>query len=328
MDAKANTHICVSPVSHPGAETTLSEPHAAYLIMVRGGIPGTMLRLQEHGTTLGRSAENAFQLIDLTVSRRHAFLSVDPAGRLTITDEGSTNGTFVNGQRIPAHEPARLGDGDRIQLGRTVILKLVQLDPADERFQREMFERSVRDSLTGLYNRSFFLNQVRALSERNQAHGLGLAVLMLDIDHFKRINDRYGHVAGDGVLREVAARIREATRAEDLVARYGGEEFVIALPVSAPDLATDRAERIRSSIAGQRVMAAAAEIRVTASLGLAFAQPGRWRNESSLIMAADQALYQAKTDGRNRVVFGQSAMSLSEKATESAEFSCAGALPE
>ena len=98
------------------------------------------------------------------------------------------------------------------RLGTNVVLKLVRLDPNDEQFQREMFERTVRDTLTGLYNRAYLLNQIGVLAERSAAQGIGLAVLMLDIDHFKQINDRYGHLAGDGVLRQVAAVIRESTQ--------------------------------------------------------------------------------------------------------------------
>jgi two-component system, cell cycle response regulator len=126
--------------------------------------------------------------------------------------------------------------------------------------------------------------------------------LMLDVDHFKQINDRYGHVAGDDVLREVATVIRESTRAEDLVARYGGEEFVIALPVSLASLAVRRAERIRVELAARTIVAGSHHVRLTASVGLSFNPPGWPRNERALIVSADQALYQAKAGGRNRVV--------------------------
>src|SRR5205823_4727593 len=136
----------------------------------------------------------------------------DALGSVFLTDEGSTNGTFLNGRRVEAHRAHRLEDGDRVQLGTGVVLKLVRLDPSDERFQREMFERTVRDAMTGLYNRSYFLNQIGALATRHAGQGIGLAVLMVDVDYFKRINDRYGHLVGDSVLREVASVIRESTR--------------------------------------------------------------------------------------------------------------------
>ncbi len=222
---------------------------------------------------------------------------------------------------MTAFRPIIVDDGDRIQVGTSVVLKLVRLDPTDEQFQREMFERTVRDTLTGLYNRAYLLNQIGVLAERSAAQGIGLAVLMLDIDHFKAINDRYGHLAGDGVLREVAAVIRESTRAEDLVARFGGEEFVVALPISVPR----PGDRIAPSGFARTLPSAESvtegiEIQVTASIGLAFAPPAGSRNEMALIMTADEALYQAKAEGRNRVVFGHHAMQISPRQTESAEF--------
>jgi diguanylate cyclase (GGDEF)-like protein len=280
-----------------------SAPLPMYLIMVSGGIPGAMLRLSTEGTRLGRSPDNTYQIPEVSVSRYHAVLRVDPQGIVRLTDLGSTNGTFLNGRRVPNHTPVRVQDGDRIQLGATVVLKFVRLDPCDEQFQREMFERTVRDTLTGLYNRSYLLNQIGPLAEYGAMRGLGLAVILLDIDHFKRINDTYGHDAGDVVLREVANVLRESTRSEDLVARYGGEEFVLALPVAAPDLATERAERIRSNLAARRIAAPSALVRITASLGLAYEPAGRFRSFSAMITAADRCLYQAKEAGRDRVVF-------------------------
>jgi len=302
MDAKANTHICVSPFAQTDSDEQTGQSPSAYMIVVNGGIPGTMVLLDEGGTTLGRSAESSFPLDDITVSRRHALATIDADGGVSITDEGSSNGTFINGAKIPANRPMRLQDGDRIQLGTKVILKLVRLDPHDERFQRDMFERTVRDTLTGLYNRAYFLNQIAVLAERSAAQGIGMAALMIDIDHFKSVNDRFGHVAGDEVLREVAVVIRESTRAEDLVARYGGEEFVVALPVSVAGLATVRAERIRHELAERSITVADDVIHVTVSVGISFNPPGRRRNVMASIMAADRALYQAKANGRNRVI--------------------------
>jgi diguanylate cyclase (GGDEF)-like protein len=274
-----------------------------YLIQVNGGIPGAMLRVAPDGTRLGRASDNTFQFREITVSRRHAALGVDTQGVVRLTDLGSANGTYLNDRRIPENAPVRVKDGDRIRLGTSVILKFVRLDACEEQFQREMFERTVRDGLTGLYNRSYFLDQVGPLAGNNAARGMGLAILMLDIDHFKRVNDTFGHDAGDQVLREVAGVLREATRPEDLVARYGGEEFILALPVVAPDQATERAERIRAALADRRIDARGNSLHVTASLGLAFAPAGRLHSTGALITTADRCLYQAKNAGRNRVCF-------------------------
>jgi diguanylate cyclase (GGDEF)-like protein len=302
MDENGATYLCdLLHQDEPDPSTDTALP--MYLIMVAGGIPGAMLRLPAEGTRLGRSSDNTFQFREITISRHHASLGVDPQGAVRLTDLGSTNGSFLNDRQIPAHTPVRVKDGDRIRLGATVVLKFVRLDPCEEQFQREMFERTVRDSLTGLFNRAYFLNQVGPLAEFSAVRGLGLAVLMLDIDHFKGINDRFGHDAGDLVLREVASVLREATRSEDLVARYGGEEFVLALPVVAPDQATERAERIRESLSQRRIAVGGPPLRITASLGLAFAPADRRCSASALITAADRCLYQAKNSGRNRIVF-------------------------
>ena len=308
MDEKGATQIFRALVATDSGEVPGGSPLSArplYLIVVDGGIPGAMHRLSPGGNRLGRAHESGVQFSDPGVSRRHATLVADAHGDVWLTDAGSTNGTFLNGSRLDPFTPERVRDGDRLRFGSTVVVKFVRLDPCDERFQRELFERTVRDPLTGLYNRAFFQDRIGELAERAEARGLGLAVLMLDVDHFKRVNDTHGHDAGDAVLREVGAVLREATRAEDLVARYGGEEFVAALPVSAPDQATERAERVRAALASRRIAAAgvAGTLRVTASVGLAFAYPGRFRSASVLIGVADHGLYQAKHAGRNRVVF-------------------------
>lgn len=306
MDVNGATFLCDKLASSQSQATAPSSPvsqYPMYLVLLSGGIPGAMIRLSPGGNRLGRATDNTIQLPDGSISRYHAFLGIDEEGQVRLTDLGSTNGSFLNGRRLPENTPVRVQDGDRLQFGANVVVKFIRPDPCEEQFQREMFERTVRDPLTGLYNRAFFLAQFGPLADRGGLRGLGIAVLMLDIDHFKRINDTHGHEVGDTVLREVAGVLRQATRADDLVARYGGEEFVVALPVAAPDQATDRAERMRVSLASRRILAGGVPLRVTASLGLAFAPPGRPRSIGSLIATADQGLYQAKNSGRDRVVF-------------------------
>ncbi len=305
MDDNGATYLCdlVRPSTQVPPPATAPAQHPLYLVVIGGGIPGAMIRLSSGGTRLGRAADNTLQLPDVSISRYHAFLGVDEEGQVRLSDLGSTNGTFINEKRIPEHTPIRIDDGDRLQFGANVLFKFIRPDPCDEQFQREMFERTVRDSLTGLYNRAYLLAQFGALVDRSGLKGLGVALLMLDIDHFKRVNDQHGHEVGDAVLREVANILRQATRSDDLVARYGGEEFVIALPVAAPDGATERAERLRVMLASKRMLAIGTPLRITASIGLAFTPADRPRSVASLLATADRGLYQAKNSGRDRIVF-------------------------
>ena len=305
MDENGATNIFDTPILPPTSDAIEPPPQPMYLIILSGGIPGAMIRLAPGGTRIGRAPDNALQLPEGSVSRYHAHIKVDDDGMVRLTDLGSTNGTYIDGERIAEHTPVVLRDGGRLRFGSSMILKFARPDPCEERFQREIFDRAVRDPLTGLYNRAFFLDQVGPLAERSHRKGLGMAVMMLDVDHFKRINDTYGHDAGDVALREVANVLRQATRAEDLVARYGGEEFVLALPVAAPEHAADRAERVRKGLATRRFYAEGQPLRITASVGLAYSPPSRPRPAPALISAADQCLLQAKGAGRDRVICGR-----------------------
>ena len=225
MDEKGDTLISVaSPIA---ANDTEDRDHgqSTYLIVLSGGIPGAMLPLGRGENWVGRSLDNSLQIPDASVSRHHALLYIDAEGLAWLSDQCSTNGTFVNGERLEEEQPRLLQDGDRIRMGPHHLLKFTRPAPSEERYHRELFERSVRDSLTGLYNRAYFHDQMGHVLHRINESGLGLAVLMLDLDHFKQINDTFGHGAGDTVLREVAAVLRQATRTEDLVARYGGRSL-------------------------------------------------------------------------------------------------------
>ena len=125
---------------------------------------------------VGRAADNAIQLAEATVSRHHALIQVDDEGSVQLIDLGTTNGTFVNGNRLAAKRPQALEDGDRVRFGSSYVLKFVRPAPCEEQFQREMFERTIRDSLTGLYNRAYFMEQVSPLARKAARQKLGLAV--------------------------------------------------------------------------------------------------------------------------------------------------------
>ena len=164
-------------------------------------------------------------------------------------------------------------------------------------------EMAITDALTGLYNRRYMETHLSSLVEQNAARGKPIAVLVLDIDFFKAVNDGHGHDAGDDVLREFALRIRKSIRNIDLACRYGGEEFVIVMPETDMGVATMVAERLRRCIAGEPfpIQEGTRLLDVTLSIGIA-ALAGDGDNAAAMLKRADQALYRAKRDGRNRVV--------------------------
>jgi diguanylate cyclase len=165
---------------------------------------------------------------------------------------------------------------------------------------------SSRDPLTGLANRRHFFTLAQQEMERAQRYGRPLAVLLLDIDHFKRVNDAHGHQAGDIVLKEVAVALGECIRPMDTVARFGGEEFSMILPNCAPSYGPTVAERIRSHVSGRSItIAPGVDVSVTVSIGGAFAP--QWVRSSALLWVerADQQLYRAKSEGRNRACLEQ-----------------------
>lgn len=164
--------------------------------------------------------------------------------------------------------------------------------------------QAVLDPLTGLYNRRYALHHLERMSQNARRTNRSFGVMMLDIDHFKRVNDRFGHPTGDLILQEVARRLQETIRAVDLVARFGGEEFLVVIPDAEPEVTRNMAERLRCAIGDMPFELPRRQnpLGVTLSLGGAMARPG-WQNTKTLIANADKALYASKARGRNTVTF-------------------------
>ena len=178
------------------------------------------------------------------------------------------------------------------------------VDQLRSSFQASL-EMAVTDQLTGLYNRRYLASHLSAMFDRAFWTGRPLSILMLDIDHFKQINDTYGHDAGDKIIQEFAERISGAVRGIDLACRYGGEEFVIAMPDTELAFAQVVAERLRQEIAASRFLVNGArdELAVTVSIGLSSTETGPDDDTAQKLMKrADDALYEAKSNGRNQVV--------------------------
>jgi two-component system cell cycle response regulator len=274
----------------------------AVLTLQSGAEAGRVVALApEKPTTLGRADECTIAFDEARLSRVHARITYI-GGMWMLSDEGSTNGTFVNGARI--EQSSALEDGARLGLGGTVSLRFTLVTEEEEQALSRVFDAAMRDGLTGVYNR-------KALDERLASewafavrHVASLAIVMLDIDHFKATNDHHGHVVGDAVLKEVASRLVRGIRVEDVVGRYGGEEFVVIARDTSLARAAQLAERLRGTIAAEPIRVGALAIPVTASFGVAsIACCGEEKKDARrLLEIADARLYAAKRAGRNCVV--------------------------
>jgi two-component system, cell cycle response regulator len=291
-------------------EKTLSVPTSvnadrATLTVLTGLNAGQILALDGLQHVLGRGTDADLWLEDPAISRNHARVVRRPDGHFLIEDLGSTNGTFVSGRKVEGR--VELQSGDRIQIGPTQMLRFAITDDAEEELQRRLYESSTRDALTRAFNRKYLNERLLAEIAHARRHRTQLALLMLDLDHFKEVNDEQGHLAGDMVLRVVSSHMLRLIRIEDVLARYGGEEFVILVRSTTQKDALTLAERIRSTVERLQITAPGGgkPLSVTVSIGvssLAELAPEGGANE--LIATADARLYRAKVGGRNRVCAG------------------------
>ena len=270
----------------------------AYLIVLSGRSVGKMFKVPVGEVKLGRSLDSDIRLEDEGVSRLHARMMRNDDGSVTLFDMGSTNGTYVNGTKIGEFE---LSDGDRIQVGSVTILKFSYQDSLEEQFQQQLYESATRDPLTQAYNKRFFGEQIEKDFRHSARHELNLSLVIMDVDHFKSVNDTHGHPAGDHVLQRLAATVMGSLRAEDAFCRLGGEEFGIIMRDCAGPEATLLAERMRELVQQTRFVYGGTELPITMSLGVATFDPNRHRDSADLIEEADRFLYEAKRSGRNRV---------------------------
>lgn len=270
---------------------------AAYLVVLQGTNVGEMHKIDGPELVIGRAASATVRLNDDGISRRHCrVLSV--GGQVIIEDLGSANGTLVNGEMIQHYA---LKEGDKIRLGATTTLKFTYQDKLDESFQQQMIDAALRDGLTRCYNKKFFQDRLETEFAYARRHRTMLSLVMFDVDYFKKVNDNYGHLAGDAVLVHLA-RITQATiRTEDVLARYGGEEFAIICRGTPLLNAGVLGERIRTRVEAENFDYQSTRLPVTISVGVAALPEANVATPSELIRDADSALYEAKKSGRNRV---------------------------
>lgn len=272
-----------------------SGPRSACVVVIHGEGLGKRLDIEETPVVVGRSQEADLHIPHKSVSRRHCEIWRQ-GDTYRIRDLGATNRTRVNEQPITE---TGLADGDHVTVGES-ILKFISHSSVEARYHEEVYQLATHDALTELYNRRHFIELVDKEIARAQRHGRPLVMCFIDVDLFKPVNDKYGHVAGDGVLRQLAAVVRSFVRGEDSAARIGGEEFAVLLPESDVPAARAFAERLREAVADSVFVLAGEPQRITISIGIAAMDPDR-AERSALMQAADGALYRAKNEGRNRV---------------------------
>lgn len=267
----------------------------ACLVVLQGQRLGQRIDIGEQPITFGRAPECDFQIVERSVSRQHARVWKEPNG-YRVKDLDSTNRTLLNDQPIIE---AELKDGDHITIG-GCVLKFMERSSVEARYHDEIYQLATADPLTGLYNRRHFLQLLERELARSASHGRSLALLIIDLDHFKSINDRHGHPAGDVVLKDVAAELLRHAHDEIITARIGGEEFAVVLPEQELAQATRYAQALCEAIASLDLATQAGARRVTVSIGVASWSPSM-ASLGELLAAADAQLYRAKQGGRNRV---------------------------
>lgn len=291
-DARNRTVVTViSKIADHAASTK-----EACLVVIYGGELGKKHSLDRPFLLIGRSSKCDIQVDQDAVSRNHAKI-INTGKSILLRDLGSTNGSYVNDQVV--HE-CHLQDGDRIKIGRT-IFKFLSGDNIENAYHEEIYRLTTVDGLTQVFNKRYLTEALEREISRAHRYGRPLSIIMFDLDHFKLVNDTYGHLAGDYVLRSVADNVKRSIRREDMLGRYGGEEFLILLPEIDNYNARLAAEKLRRVVERAVFTFEETKIPVTISMGVATVTP-EITDPSEFVKLVDGNLYKAKGAGRNCVV--------------------------
>lgn len=311
----SNAEVNDGQFSDDEAHTTISNPPAArdthggqffpsqpinrpILVRLDGVHAGEVTALERFPASIGRHATSRIVLDDAGVSRQHAAIS-KIGEKYFIEDLDSKNGTYVAGNRVVRSE---LLDGALVRIGSHVDFRFTLVEERQEQLLRQLYESSTRDALTGAYNRRYFEDRLVSELAYAKRHSAELSLILIDIDHFKHVNDTHGHPVGDLVLQHVATVLLNQIRVEDVFARVGGEEFTVLLRGIGLVNAARLAERLRSAIAGAPAVVDGPAIPVTISAGCVSIAELDLVDGRVLFSMADARLYAAKHAGRNRVV--------------------------
>jgi two-component system, cell cycle response regulator len=291
------TLILPRPTAPPAAAERPFGDACLVLLHPSGPDIGRRTALERPTYVVGRDTDVDFVVPRSSVSRNHSRLARDEQGVWWLEDLGSTNGTFVNERRV---QKVRLAEGDLIRFG-DAIYKFLSGSNVESAYHEAIHTMAIQDAMTGIHNKRYFMEFLDREVASAGRYGHPLTLVMLDVDHFKSINDSRGHLAGDAVLKDLAARIRQRIRREDLFARYGGEEFACLLPITALPGGVIFAEHLRSLICERPCLYEGEPIHYSISLGVATLQQELEADGTTIIRRADEQLYMAKRAGRNRV---------------------------
>jgi diguanylate cyclase (GGDEF)-like protein len=280
------------------AEMAAAKRRTASVLALSGTRLGRLYTVTAEPLVIGRSPECAVHLPEEGVSRRHAQIEWRDHD-VWLKDLDSTNGTFVNGVLAGEH---CLQDGDRIQVGVTTLLRFAWQDELEQQFQQHQYDSATRDGLTGLYSKKYLLESLATEVAFAHRHGRIVSLAIIDADHFKRVNDTWGHLAGDHVLQQLSSIMQACVRRDDVLARYGGEEFCVIMRDVPAENGSILAERIRQRVELTPFLWQGERLPVTVSIGVACGPTSSVTTPEDLIAAADRYLYEAKHAGRNRVV--------------------------
>jgi len=284
----------VTPYSEPQISTGAGQDCLVVIYAPNSTQLGKRFSLANGPVRIGRGVENDVILFSDSVSRRHAHVEKREVA-YRVVDMHSTNGTYVNDELV---EEQQLRRGDQIKIGDT-ILKFLSGADLESQYHETIYRMAIMDGLTGIHNKRYLVEQLDRELSRATRHERPLTLVICDIDHFKRVNDEFGHLAGDHVLKEVAQLAKSRLRPDDVIARYGGEEIAVILPETDLRGGIRIADELRKMIATETFVFEEEDIDITISCGVAQLDP-TWRSYD-FVRAADEQLYEAKRAGRNRV---------------------------
>ncbi|MFW7377608.1 MAG: diguanylate cyclase [Oligoflexus sp.] len=284
-------------IADPGASIfNPPKKSAACFVQYSGTNLGKRYVLDDREMVVGRSPNVQIVINEQSVSRNHA-QCVTNGDQVLISDLGSSNGTYINDKRISSNHVLR--DGDIIRLG-NIVFKFFAQGNIENVFHDKIYRMATIDGGTQTFNKKYLLEALDSEFKFSRTYSRPLSVIYFDLDHFKKVNDTYGHNVGDFILKETSVLVKSMIRKDDIFCRFGGEEFVILLPSTDAKTAYELAERIRLEMVKYRFNTEGHQIQQTVSMGVSQLNPSM-ASPKDLLEDADKKLYQSKSNGRNRV---------------------------